>query len=323
MISVDVIILSWDRLDDTILAIQSSLAQKGVALNVYIVDQGSKPDSLEKLKAFCASDARIHLQCNTVNNGVPGGRNQTSFAGKGKYIVALDNDAEFADDQQLLKMTELMEAEPMIGALAFRIKVFGQDQDDRSSWSYNEKLEDWSQKRFKTVRFVGAGHAIRREVFEKIKGYDDRLFFLHEEVDLSQRIINAGYSIYYDPSVTVGHKVSSEHRVAWNGKRYYFDVRNKTYLHIKHKTRFPTFVFHTGLLLMKGIKSGFPGATFKGLGGSILMLPQAFQERFNNPYVTTTPDSRAYMESCSPLQGWSTWQKIRFRLQQASKKVGS
>lgn len=323
MISVDVIILSWDRLDDTLAAIQSSLDQKGVELEVIVVDQGSKPESLKRLKEFCAKDPRIVLQCNRINNGVPGGRNQASFIGTGKYIVALDNDAEFADDQQLLKMTEIMEADPTMGALAFRIKVFGQNIDDRSSWPYNEKLEDWSEKKFKTTRFVGAGHSIRREVFEDIRGYDDRLFFLHEEVDLSQRIINAGYSIWYDPSVTIGHKVSAEHRVAWDGKRYYFDVRNKTYLHIKHKTRFPTFVFHTGLLVVKGIKSGFPAATFKGLGGAALMLPYAIKERCKNPYVKTTKESREYMESCSPLKGWSTWDKIRFRLQQANKKVGS
>lgn len=322
MIPVDVIILSWDRYDDTIAAIGSSLSQQGVDLKVIIVDQGSKPESLAKLIDFCGQDSRITLICNDENTGVPGGRNQASFAGSGKYIVSLDNDAEFADEYQLSRMTEIMEADPKLGALAFRIKVFGQENDDKSSWSYNENMQEWSAKNFKTIRFVGAGHAIRREAFEKIGGYDARLFFLHEEVDLSQRILNAGYSIWYDASVTVGHKVSGEHRVRWDGKRYYFDIRNKTYLHIKHKTFFPTFVFHTFLMAVRGIKSGFVAATFKGLGGAILMSPQAIGEWFKNPYITKTDESKAYMESCSPHRGWSLWQRIRYRLQQANKKVG-
>lgn len=323
MISVDVIILSWDRLDDTLAAIRSSLSQTGVDLKVIIVDQGSKPESLAQLKEFCATDPRITLQCNTVNNGVTGGRNQAAFLGTGKYIVALDNDAEFADENQLARMAEIMEAEPKTGVLAFRIKVFGTDQDDRSSWPYNENLEEWSTKRFKTVRFVGAGQAIRREVFEKVGGYDERIFFLHEEVDLSQRIINARYEIYYEPSIIIGHKVSGEHRVSWSGKRYYYDVRNKTYIHIKHGTRLPTFLFHTFLLVMKGIKSGFASGTLKGLWAAILMFPDAIKERLHNPYTKKTSWSVEYMESCSPLRGWSAWDRIKYRFGQANKKVGS
>lgn len=323
MTSVDVIILSWDRLEDTIAAIQSALDQKGVEQQIYVVDQGSKPDSLVKLKDFCARDPRIQLQCNTVNNGVPGGRNQASFAGKGKYIVALDNDAVFADEHQLEIMAGVMEAEENIGALAFRIKIFERDADDKSSWSYNESMTEWSERRFKTLRFVGAGHCIRRDVFEKIGGYDDSLFFLHEEVDLSTRIINAGYAIYYDPRVTIRHKVSAEHRVSWSGQRFYYDVRNKTYLHFKHGTRLPTTIFHTALMIVKGIRSGYVMPTLKGFFHALGMLPSAIRQRRMDKFVIKTEASNAYFESCSPTQGWSAMKRIRYRLSQAGKKVGA
>ncbi|WP_223097870.1 glycosyltransferase family 2 protein [Vibrio sp. SCSIO 43132] len=40
--SVDITILSWDRIDDTLDAIDSALSQQGIDLKVIVVDQGSK-----------------------------------------------------------------------------------------------------------------------------------------------------------------------------------------------------------------------------------------------------------------------------------------
>ncbi|MCB9964454.1 MAG: glycosyltransferase family 2 protein [Rhodospirillales bacterium] len=323
LISVDVIILSWDRMDDTIAAIKSALAQKGVNQKVIIVDQGSQPEGLRRLKEFCAEQApgKIILICNRENTGVPGGRNQASFAGQGKYIVALDNDAEFYDDRQLANMVQVMESDSTLGIQGFRIMLFDRDEDDKSSWSYLQVLKDFSTKTFMTFRFVGAGHAIRRDAFEKIKGYDDRLFFLHEELDLSRRMLNAGFRIEYNPSVIIRHKVSAERRVTWSGQRFYYDVRNKTYLHIKHKTRFPTMLFHTGLLVMKGFKNGFIWPTLKGLGAALLLIPAAISQWYKDPYINQTAYSKAYMEECSPTSGLSVWEKIRVRFAESNKRL--
>lgn len=314
MASVDVIILSWDRLDDTIAAIQSSLNQVNVDLKVIVVDQGSKPENLIQLKTFCATDNRIILILNTVNNGVPGGRNQASFAGSGTYIVALDNDAVFEDTHQLSKTVDIMDAQPKLAVLAYRIKCFGEDIDDKSSWPYSSNPIPQSTTIFKTTRFVGAGHAIRRDAFEKIGGYDDRLFFMHEEVDLAKRIINAGYEIEYNPAVVVCHKVSAEHRVSWSGKRFFYDVRNRTYLHFKLKTPFLTMVFHTFLLLLRGIKLGYVGSSFKGLAAGLILLPHAIKYRFHE-----TEESKHYYRMCNPPIHTSPFKRIYMRLKDALK----
>lgn len=326
MTTVDIIILAWDRIDDTIMAIDSALAQQNVDYSVIVVDQGSKPEALAQLESHCAKYDKITLIKNTQNNGVPGGRNQASFAGNGDYIVALDNDAEFVDSNQLSKMVTIMDKESQTGALAFRIVRYGAEgdlPDDRSSWSYPEKMEEYANKRFKTTRYVGAGHAIRRSVFEMVGGYDASLFFLHEEVDLSKRMIYAGFEIYYDPRIIVSHKVSAEHRVSWNGQRYFYDIRNKTYLHIKLHTAIPTMLFHTGLMVWRGIRSGYGGASLKGLGAAFIRLPQALKNQWRMPYTKSTPASRAYMDSCSPMAGMSTMQCIKQRLRDANKQVGT
>jgi GT2 family glycosyltransferase len=323
MVSIDVIILSWDRVDDTLAAIISAQAQKNVQLHIVVVDQGTKAHDLQKIEAHCALDNRITLICNNQNNGVPGGRNQASAAWHGKYIVALDNDAVFADDYQLQRVAEIMEADNQLGALAFRIRLYGADADDASSWPYPENMAQWADRPFLTTRFVGAGHALRRSAFQYVKGYDARLFFLHEEVDLARRLINAGCTIRYEPSIQVLHKVSPEHRVAWSDKRFYYDIRNKTYLHLKHRTFLPTFIFHTVLMVVKGIRSGYWKATLRGLWTGLCWLDIAVDLWHEDPFVKQNAAAKAYFEQCSPTRGWSIWKRIKMRIADAVKKVGT
>ncbi|WP_205695381.1 glycosyltransferase family 2 protein [Corallincola luteus] len=311
---VDITILSWDRVDDTLKAIDSALSQAGIDKKIIVVDQGSKPEGLAQLREHCAKDPAIHLVCNHENLGVPGGRNQAALQGTGDYIVALDNDAEFVDQYQLAKACAMMEKEDDLGALAFRILRFGSEEDDHTSWSYHQDMLEWAEKEFYTDRFVGAGHMLTRKAFDGINGYDADLFFLHEEVDLSKRLINSGYKIKYTPEVVIGHKVSAEHRVAWTGGRWTFDVRNKTYLHFKFRTFFPTAVFHTCLLIWRGFRSGLYSSTLKGLWQGLCMAPRAIRCWKKDPSVSMTEQSKAYFDSCSPTQGMSVWQRVKMRL---------
>ena len=121
---IDVIILSWDRTPETIEAIDSALSQKNVNQRVLILDQGSKPENLEQLRRVAASDERIVLREIGCNVGVAAGRNLASDLGQGRYIVALDNDAIFTDDLVLARVAATFEADPSLGALAFRILNF-------------------------------------------------------------------------------------------------------------------------------------------------------------------------------------------------------
>lgn len=312
--SVDIIILSWDRIEETIQAIESAMAQKGVVSTVIVVDQGSKPNALEQLKVFCDPHDNVILLCNESNMGVPGGRNQASKLGKSEFIVALDNDAEFIDEWQVAKACALANEHDDVGVLAFRIMRFNSDSDDLTSWSYHQDIEKWASRSFYTNRFVGAGHLIRRRLFEELSGYDDRLFFLHEEVDFAKRVVNAGFTIMYTPKVVIGHKVSSEHRVAWNAGRWQFDVRNRLYLHLKFKTPFSTMIFHTFLMCHKGIKSGMTKSTFVGLWKGLRMSLLAKKSWLHDPYLISNEKASKYQVQCDPYSDKSVWERIKLRI---------
>lgn len=53
--------------------------------------------------------------------------------------------------------------------------------------------------------FIGCGVAIRREVFERLGGYDASFGYYAEEYDLSARLLLDGYSVRFDPRFRVEH----------------------------------------------------------------------------------------------------------------------
>ncbi|AZZ91403.1 glycosyltransferase [Hahella sp. KA22] len=321
MTTVDITILSWDRLEDTKAAIASALTQTGVELRVIVVDQGSKTESLNQLRAFCRQYPNVDLVCNVNNLGVPGGRNQAAFQGSGDYIVALDNDAEFTDERQIANAVEIMERQKDLAAIGFRILRFGTRCEDLSSWSYTQNAHEWGDKPFYTTHFVGAGHMIRRSVFDQVNGYDDSLFFLQEEAELSRKLINSGYKIRYSPEVVIGHKVAAERRVNWNGPRWRFHVRNRFYMDVKFRTPFASLCLSTLLTLYKGFRAGLILDSTIGFMQGLSMLPQAIAS-WKLPGVASTPASKAYIASCSQNKGASRWSRIRHRFKKAGVAPG-
>ena len=72
----DVVILSLDRPEETEAAIRSALAQVGVSRHVFIVDQGSQPETLARLAGVVAPRKDATLVALACNLGVAGGRNR-------------------------------------------------------------------------------------------------------------------------------------------------------------------------------------------------------------------------------------------------------
>jgi GT2 family glycosyltransferase len=259
----DVVILSLDRAAETAAAIQSALGQTGVTLHVFIVDQGSRPETLARLAALVDGRSDATLVALDRNHGVAGGRNRGSELGHGRVIFGLDNDAEFADRTTLASAVAALDQDPALAAIGCRIKQFGRDQDDLSSWGYPVSLLPYAGGTFDAVTFVGAGHAIRRTAWHACGGYDEALFFCWEEFDFCLRAIERGWRIRYRGDIEIRHKVSAERRVAWSGTRWFHFVRNRLY--VGHKwgagwlMLLPRFTFY----LLKGARNGLLSQTLR------------------------------------------------------------
>ncbi|GEM_PF-517258 len=266
---VDVIILSWNRIDDTLAAIDSAVEQEGVSQRILIVDQGSDAENIERLERYVHDIPRVQLRKLDHNAGVAGGRNLATAMGQAPYIVALDSDAVFARRDVLARVVRHMNAYPNLCALAFRITNFFTGENDVTSWDYPSNRRP--DTRFPATRFIGAGHAIRREVFEAVSGYDPALFFCGEEVDLCYRMLNTGARIEYFADAEIRHKISPEHRVHWGKGRFFHTVRNALYTMYKFNMPARRLLTAATAFMAKGIANGIPLEAAHGIREALRM----------------------------------------------------
>ena len=308
---VDVIILSWNRVKETIEAITSALEQEGVSKAVWVVDQGSAAENLAALKDFVADKPEVRLQPLGENTGCAGGRNIASRMGTAPYIVALDNDAVFADTHTVAKAVRYLEREKDLAAIAFRILNFFTGDDDEMSWGYADALRPKSKEEFFTTSFVGAGHAIRRAAFEASGGYDAELFIFAEELDLCYRMLNLGYKIKYVPDMAVLHKVSPEARLGWDRDRYYYTVRNNLYMHYKYGRSLPRIIIAAMVRIIKGAYNGVLVQSLKGVVDAIGMCVRFSASTENKALYRLSEDTKRYIRKCDLIDQLSLWRQIQ------------
>jgi GT2 family glycosyltransferase len=308
--SVDVVVLSWNRIDETIAAIESALVQQGVERRVYVVDQGSSPENLAQLRAFMARQPEVVLRELGRNVGVAMGRNIATQMGGAPYVVALDNDAIFYDEHVLARTVQRFEDDGRLGAIAFRILNYFTGHDDDVSWDYPAALRPQSDQEFFVTRFVGAGYAVRRSAFDATGGYDASLFFGGEERDLSYRILNLGYYIKYLPELTVRHRVDPEARIQWSRGRYYYAVRNTLYIEYKYGTPWLRLGRAAAALAVKGVYNGLTWQTLRGLADAATMAARSSMMRASGLY-RLTDDVKAYIERCERVVPETLWGRTR------------
>ena len=307
-IDADVIILSWNRPDDVADAITSALDQVEVSRRILVVDQGSEPQNIVRLEQLIDAKPDVELKKLGQNTGVAGGRNIATAMGNGRYVIALDSDAVFGDPATLARAVRHLDANPRLAAIGFRIENYYTGQNDDTSWDYPGHHPD---ERFFSTRFVGAGHAIRRMAFEAAGGYDARLFFCQEELDLSYRMLNLGYRIEYFPDVKVRHKISPSHRVAWDQGRYFFTVRNALYSSYKFGTPLSRLGLGAAAFLARGLANGVGVAAARGLYAAIRMCAAYARSTEDKSLYRLLPETREYIGACEPWRSEPAITKMR------------
>ena len=252
----DLVLLSWNRSAMTIEAIQNVKSQIGVTTMVWIIDQGSHEKDYQHLDNYVRDDPLINLIRLEKNVGVAAGRNLGMSLGDAEYIACIDNDAEFAQPNALRMVVDKFDLTPNLAVIGFLINKFNDRSLDTNSWAYPRLLIEKRFNEFKTTRFCGAGHAIRRSALGSTLGYDEKLFFYWEELDLAYQLINNGHEIIFFPQIEVLHKISDEMRTFWKNDRYYYLVRNALYLEWKYYRHFSRFVIRAIGYLIKGVING-------------------------------------------------------------------
>jgi len=258
-LDVSIVIVNWNRLDDVLRNLHYLKFQKDVRFEVVVVDNGSTDGSAERLARlegvkFVGLGSNVG-PCKARNVGI-----ENSL---GRYIVFLDSDAVLSK-WKLAMMVKRMDEDPTIGILACRIINGFTRQLDQ--WIYSEPASTHQLREFDTYSFSAAGTIVRPQALRDAGMFWDELFIYNEEVDLSIRVLRAGYRIVHFPSVRVYHCPSTRGR-GGGGTYWRLQIRNWIWIFYRYYPVVPRtrkVLSYIGVYLIKSainrqFKAGFSG----------------------------------------------------------------
>jgi len=161
------------------------------------------------------------LEVIVVNSTNPSwARNKGAKKAKGKYLVFLDNDT-LVKKGWLDQVIKFMDKHPQVGAGQLKLLRMGSNKFDSAGDLLTSngflaerarEAEDQGQFDRADKIFSGKGAAmiVRKNVFEKIGGFDETYIYYWEEPDLFWRVWQAGYEVRFLWMGTVWHAYGTE-----------------------------------------------------------------------------------------------------------------
>lgn len=212
---VAVVIVNWQRPEDTIECIQSVLASRGASPKVMVVDNGSSDGSVERIHSIYPAIEIIEL---AQNLGFAGGYNAgiaRALESQATDIFLLNNDAVVEPKT----IRALLDASWDVAVP----KIVYYDQPGRiwaagSRWRAfppavvmigYRKMDGPAYKASYPLEYAtGCALMVRREVLERIRGFDSEFENYMEDYDFTYRVRAAGFTMGFVPEARVRHKVS-------------------------------------------------------------------------------------------------------------------
>ncbi len=177
----------------------------------------------------------------------------------------LDDDSCPKDEQTLDNLVKILDGHQEIGIIACHIE--NRDGSPQWSWHLPEK-EQFGPSPF----FVGCGFGIRREIFSQIHWYPAKFFLYQNEIDVTFKVRQLNYQVYYSPDCRVVHRGEPSTRPGW--RRIFYPTRNTIWLIQKYYPQ-P----HAAYMLFSRLIIGFVRALyFRELPTYIKAIKDAFKE---------------------------------------------
>ena len=164
-----------------------------------IVIDNNPPDAARA--ALLAPFPRARLIGDGTNHGVVA-RNRGFAVAAGEIVVLLDDDVFVETPDMADRFAALFDADPRLGAVTVAKHVRGETRRRIDLIPHTDKRVDLTQP-FDTFRFVGGCVGFRAAMLRQVGGFLPDFFYGLEEIELSYRIIDAGWRIRYEPGIAV------------------------------------------------------------------------------------------------------------------------
>ncbi len=223
---------------------------------IIVVDNNSKDGSCEMVKRLFPD---VILISNKKNLGFSKGNNIGVSKAKGEYLCILNPDTVVAEDT-FIKLLDFSENKKQLGIVGCQlingkglflpeskrniptVKVSLKKMIGLSKSYYANNL---SQSGIGKVSIlVGAFMLINKQVYNAVGGFDEDYFMYGEDIDLSYKILKAGYSNYYYGATTVIHyKGESTLKDKKYAERFFGAMQIFYKKHFKHNLIFDAVVW--------------------------------------------------------------------------------
>jgi len=298
---VRVIVVTHNSMHDIQVCISSLLSQKGITLEIVVVDNASIDGTPEYIKSEYGS--QIRLVPLSKNIGYAGGCNSGLWQPLPDYIVFLNADTE-GDEWWLHNAISVMDLNPSCGACQPVVLLY--DKRNLLNTRGNESNflfiawpdgfgEKWdSNERVRRIAFASGCAAIyRKQVLEDIGGFDESYFMYCEDLDLGLRAFLFGYDTLLSPLSIVYHKYNPR----LSGTKYYLLERNRIMTLFKiYRVRtltaiLPVFLLTESALLAKSFLEGWAVHKLKCYAYLVRNLPLLMERRRQTQRIRVREDT--------------------------------
>lgn len=300
---VSVIIVNYNGKGYVGRCVETVLKNKYPNFEAIVVDNGSKDGSVEFLRKTFAKNKKFKVLALEKNFGPAYARNKGVEKARGQYLAFLDNDT-IPEKDWLIFLVKAMEKDSTVGACQCKLLL----ARDRNKLDYvgdylsqlgflvqkcqtGEQDQGQYDQRFAILSAKSAGMGMRREVFDKIGGFDPDYFIYMEETDLGWRSWLAGYRTIFVPESIVYHEFGSStlvdpdrqnYRVKFHGTKNYIMTLIKNLGLINLIKILPCHCLlwwgiAFWLLAKRQFKNGF--LVIKGISWNLIYLPQNLAKR--------------------------------------------
>jgi GT2 family glycosyltransferase len=260
--TVMILILNWNRKEDTLACLDSVRKINYPALKVCVIDNDSTDGSSEAIQVNYPEYEQLQLD---QNHGYAVGNNYGAAYALEQgvdYIYILNNDT-VVDPECIRILVSTAESSEKIGAVGPIMYYY---TEKNRIWSAGGAL-DWKKGTCKNIglneidegQYIGqrsvdyiAGTAmmVKRAVWEKVGAFDKRFFMYWEETDWCTRARAAGYELIIEESAKIWHKISPTQQ-ATSPFIIYYMVRNN--LLLLSKSRHGVEFLIPWFFVMKGV----------------------------------------------------------------------
>lgn len=232
-------------------------AMQGMASEVIVVDNLSGDDSI-------AFSRERHPQVTYIENqenvGFARANNQAIMQARGEFTLILNPDT-IITPRCLTEGIEWMQTHPKCGAIGARMmdangvflpeskrafptpwvsfcKIFGLSKlFPRSPLFAKYHLRYLSDTEPQCIDILSGAYMLcRTSVLQQLGGFDEDFFMYGEDIDLSYRIVKAGYENWFLPTPMIHYKGESTHKDSMRYVRVFYDA-----MLIFYRKHFPRF----------------------------------------------------------------------------------